>query len=231
VSLLREAAAEGQAFGIVLIDSRSAETVGIEDCGDILRQPQFGEARLVLLTCFAGHEAGRIAVAAGFDCYLSRPLHESQLLDVITAPKSSRKASAAPNSTLTDAPSSRILVAEDNAVNQRLMSKLLAKMGHAVEIAGNGRLAVEAATSQNYDLILMDCLMPVLDGFEATTAIRRQESPGRRVPIIALTANAMKGDRERCLEAGMDDYLSKPIDAGRLHAAIRRWTAEPAVRS
>jgi len=126
----------------------------------------------------------------------------------------------------------RILVAEDNAVNQRLMSKLLAKLGHAVEIAANGRLAVQAVTAENYDVILMDCLMPEMDGFEAAREIRRIESGARRIPIIALTANAMKGDRDRCLEAGMDDYLSKPVDPALLDTTIRRWTAsaEPAVK-
>ena len=117
-------------------------------------------------------------------------------------------------------------MAEDNAVNQKLMLKVLTKRGHVPEIAANGREAVRAALSKEYDVILMDCLMPEMDGFEATVEIRRQENPARRVPIIALTANAMKGDSDRCLEAGMDDYLSKPVDLALLDQAIQRWTTK-----
>jgi signal transduction histidine kinase/DNA-binding response OmpR family regulator len=225
LSLLGHAVAEGQPFGAVLIDHRCAEAKGFARCRAAFAQPQFGGMRLVLLTALAGHEKGRSAVAAGFDAYITRPLRESQLLEVIAPAPQAAGVKAPPVGSATAG--ARILVAEDNAVNQRLMSRLLVKMGHAIEIAANGRLAVDAAQHGDYDVILMDCLMPEMDGFAATVEIRRQESPGRRVPIIALTANAMKGDRERCLESGMDDYLTKPIDAGRLDAAIRRWTAGP----
>jgi two-component system sensor histidine kinase/response regulator len=126
----------------------------------------------------------------------------------------------------------RILLAEDNVVNQKLVSKLLERRGHTVSIAANGRLAVQALSRECYDLILMDVQMPEMDGFEATAIIREKErASGQHIPIIALTANAMKGDSERCLNAGMDAYLSKPIRAQELIQAVESFqkveTAQP----
>lgn len=115
-----------------------------------------------------------------------------------------------------------MLVAEDNGVNRLLASRLLERLGCTVDVVRNGREAVEAVAKATYDAVLMDCLMPELDGFEATRAIREREPDGRRLPIIALTANAVAGDRERCLAAGMDDYVSKPIVRGELEAALAR---------
>src|SRR5208282_5000664 len=106
----------------------------------------------------------------------------------------------------------RVLVAEDNIVNKKLMQKLLEKRGFIVEVVGTGREAVEALSGARFDLVFMDCQMPEMDGYEAASWIRRMEGNSRRTPVIALTANAMKGDAEKCLEAGMDDYLSKPIN-------------------
>ncbi len=117
----------------------------------------------------------------------------------------------------------RFLLAEDNAVNQKLVTRLLQKRGHAVVVAGNGREALAALCDASFDVVLMDVQMPEMDGFEATAAIRALERPsGTHIPIIAMTAHALKGDEERCLQAGMDDYVSKPIDGTRLFEAIRR---------
>src|SRR6202040_2508520 len=119
----------------------------------------------------------------------------------------------------------RVLLAEDNPVNQKLMLHVLEKRGYSVTIAGDGLLAWEAYKRQYFDLVLMDVQMPGMGGFEATKAIRQlEEATGRHIPIIALTAHAMKGDRERCLEAGMDDYLTKPIQKAALFEAIQRAT-------
>ena len=119
----------------------------------------------------------------------------------------------------------RLLVAEDNLVNQKVITYMLKRMGWACDVVSNGQLALEGATAGEYDAVLMDCQMPVMDGFEASTAIREAEaaSGAARIPIIALTANAMKGDRERCLEAGMDDYLTKPLDQSALQGLLERW--------
>ena len=121
----------------------------------------------------------------------------------------------------------RVLVAEDNAVNQKLIVRLLEKRGHRVTVAGNGREAVDAAARASFDLVLMDMQMPEMDGFEATAMIRVGERrSGAHLPIVALTAHAMKGDREKCLAAGMDDYLSKPIQPGELEEVLARFAGE-----
>jgi CheY-like chemotaxis protein len=119
------------------------------------------------------------------------------------------------------------LVAEDNQVNQRLVVRMLEKIGCRADLAGDGREAVEMAQRARYDVIIMDCFMPEMDGYQATAEIRRLQSEAGvlRVPIIALTANALPADRERCLAAGMDDYLSKPVRKEDLQAALERWPA------
>ena len=119
----------------------------------------------------------------------------------------------------------RVLVAEDNLVNQMVAVKLLDKMGYAADVACNGREAVERARKVPYDLILMDCQMPELDGYAATAEIRGHQGKAPHAPIIALTANSMQGDREKCLAAGMDDYLSKPIALEALAAILEKWGA------
>jgi CheY-like chemotaxis protein len=119
--------------------------------------------------------------------------------------------------------SSRVLLAEDNEINQRITLRLLQKLGLSADAVVNGREAVEAMAKKSYDLILMDCQMPVMDGFEATAVIRNREGSERHTPICALTANAMAGDRERCLAGGMDDYISKPVSLDKLQVAIERW--------
>ncbi|MEO8126687.1 MAG: PAS domain S-box protein [Bryobacteraceae bacterium] len=127
-----------------------------------------------------------------------------------------------------DAHQIRILVAEDNAINQRIALRILEKMGFAAEAVSTGRLALEAVQRDHYDVVLMDVQMPEMDGLEATASIRKLQSASRAIPIIAMTANAMSGDRERCLSAGMDDYVSKPVSASLLQATLERWTKRTA---
>jgi CheY-like chemotaxis protein len=135
------------------------------------------------------------------------------------APNPSASAPAAPGEELPW----RILVAENNAVNQKLTLRILEKAGYRADLAENGRVAVEKLAAGGYDLVLMDVQMPELDGLEATRIIRASETATRAIPIVATTANAMSGDREKCLAAGMDDYLTKPIQVRELHAVLGRW--------
>jgi len=161
----------------------------------------------------------------GIDAFRMKPLKQSDLLDAIVGVVATSE-SEETEIDLTPAPGEpgrrlRVLLAEDNAVNQRLAARVLQKQGHTVVIAGNGRTALEAVARELFDVVLMDVQMPDMNGFEATAAIRaREQITRRRTPIIALTAHAMKGDRERCLEAGMDAYVTKPIRSDELFAAI-----------
>ena len=154
--------------------------------------------------------------------YLPRPVREGTLRRTLLAHLTTPDIAPAAAIAGLASPRWRVLLAEDNPVNQRVAQRLLQKLGCEVVVVPNGEEAVAAASS-TWDAILMDCQMPIMDGFEATTAIRALEGDTRRVPIIALTAEALAGDRERCLRAGMDDYLSKPVRAEQLQAALDRW--------
>jgi signal transduction histidine kinase/FixJ family two-component response regulator len=158
--------------------------------------------------------------------------HFTALFDLSNgqAPRSASKAPAVNKTNAVDKANAEmtrplnILLAEDNVVNQRVAARILEKRGHVVQVVNNGREVIEALGCERFDLVLMDVQMPEMDGFEATAAIRqREQDTGKHIPIIAMTAHAMKGDRERCLEAGMDDYVSKPVDPKSLLAVLQRW--------
>ena len=123
-----------------------------------------------------------------------------------------------------DANSVRVLVAEDNAVNQKVALRMLEKLGVRADVAGNGIEALRMLRALPYDIVFMDCQMPEMDGYDATRAIRREEKPGRRGTVIAMTAEALAGAREACLAAGMDDYISKPVSSNALSSVLRKWT-------
>ena len=174
----------------------------------------------------------------GIDLYVTKPICRSELQSAIltalgvSRPLTGSAAGEDAQVVVANKRALRILLAEDNAVNQRVVLRLLEKKGHSLVIASNGIEAVEAFEREEFDAILMDVQMPAMGGFEATALIREKEkNRAGRIPIIALTAHAMKGDRERCLDAGMDDYVSKPIQAKELFETIDRMatnlTLEP----
>ncbi|MBI5919378.1 MAG: PAS domain S-box protein [Nitrosomonadales bacterium] len=234
--LMRRAVEAGTPFDVAIVDYSMPGMDGVT-LGKMLHDdPQFTRTRLVLLTAFDQRNLMQQAHAAGFSICLTKPVRQSELYDALA--REVEEATAGGVVAVLEAAASvamppvaaksekLILLVEDNAVNQRLAQYQLGKLGYAVKLATNGEEAVAMAQTVPYTLILMDCQMPVMDGFEATRAIRLAEQGKMRRPIVAMTANAMQGDRERCLEAGMDDYLSKPIDPARMREVLERWVAQ-----
>src|SRR5215471_15495073 len=223
---MKRAAAAGHPFPLVLLDAVMPDLDGLAVAEEIRHDPALAGATVMMLT--SADRPGDLARCRelGIAAYLHKPIKQSELLNaVLTAlgrlaePKT---APAPPDVCAPGAPRGlRVLVAEDNEINQELAVNLLQKMGHTAVLADNGEAALAAWEREPFDLILMDVQMPDLDGFAVTQAIRTKETAtNAHVPIIALTAHAMKGDRERCLTAGMDAYVSKPIDPGALLAAL-----------
>jgi signal transduction histidine kinase/CheY-like chemotaxis protein len=217
---LSEAQEAGEPFALILMDMHMPGMDGFELIERIQQSPHPSTATIMMLTS-AGHrgDAARCQ-ELGVAAYLLKPIRQSELREAIARVLGAREQKGAipliTRYSLQDArePAAalRILLAEDNPVNQLLASRLLEKRGHFVAVAGNGREALEALEKDRFDLVFMDVQMPVMDGFEATAAIRKKEgASGVRLPIVALTAHAMKGDREKCLAVGMDGYLTKPI--------------------
>jgi signal transduction histidine kinase/CheY-like chemotaxis protein len=230
--LMRAMAESGTPFRLVILDYQMPDMDGIHLADAIRRDASLGEPALLLLSSAERRFDFELFREARIGAYLTKPVGQSELLDAVAHALHPRNGDGGPAPEHEAAPAARILsilLAEDNAVNQRLVARLLEKRGHAVEIASNGREAVEKTRRQSFDVVLMDVQMPELNGFDATRAIREREKPlGVRIPIIALTAHALNNDRERCLDAGMDDFVSKPIEPSELFAALERVVcAEP----
>jgi PAS domain S-box-containing protein len=226
--VLGAAADAGEPYELVVLDSRMPGMDGVQLAGAIRDRPSLRSARLLMLTSTG--EAG----VPGVDRCVTKPVRRGMLLETVaeligTAPQPSvsMPVAAMPVAAVAPAPATdrtgqRLLVAEDNAVNQVVIEAMLAKRGYTVDIVANGRDAVLKLSSE-HRAVLMDCEMPVLDGYRATGEIRAAEGDGRRVPIIAMTARALADDRQRCLDAGMDDYLPKPLREADLDATLERW--------
>ncbi len=228
---LRSAASRGEPFDVVVVDLNMPEMDGLEVARAINADAELGRPRLVMLTSTAQLGEVRRAADAGIAGYLTKPVRQSQLYDCLaTVTGDSGPAPAmVTRQRLVEARGrarARLLVAEDNLVNQKVATRTLEAMGFRVDVATDGVDAVRAVASGSYAAVLMDCQMPRMDGYEATAVIRDQEGERRRTPIIAMTASAMEGDRDRCLAAGMDDYLAKPLRADQLRAALHRWVGE-----
>ena len=236
MTALEIAADGGKSFDIAVVDywmpGEDGESLGRR----IRRNPALAQTKLVLATSSGLQDEAARAEEAGFDAYLIKPVRQSVMFDCLASLSgratvgSEERASAGAQGQTASAGSValrglRILLAEDNQVNQMLATVMLQKEGHHVDVAHNGIEAVSAVRSLPYDLVLMDVNMPEMDGIEATAQIRALGGEPGKIPIVAMTANAMKGDRETYLAAGMDDYVSKPIDKNRLFAAIGRHCA------
>ncbi len=244
LNLLWRAVAQGHPFGLVLLDGRMPGVDGPALAAEISQSPQLSGCPIILLT--SEDRPGRLARPreAGIAAVLRKPLQQKELIETVhqvlsrsprELPEESLLPAAAENGPgkVSSMRPLRILVAEDNALNQQVVQHLLERCGHAVRMAGDGRETVKALEQGDFDLLLLDVHMPELDGFRVIETLRQGErGSGRHLPVIALTARSMKGDRERCLQAGMDDYLAKPIRRSELFAAIERVlagkpTAEP----
>jgi PAS domain S-box-containing protein len=224
---LREARIKQAPFRFVLLDAHLPDMDGLAVAKQVLRLPRSSRPRVLLLTSAGGRGTATRSKRLGVTACLPKPVKQSELFDTIVdalglpAEEKIRSSSAEIGRPRTTKRKLRILVGEDNPVNQKLAAYLLKKRGHLAEVAENGREVLDALKKKRFDVALMDVQMPEMDGFEATRAIREEEKHrGGHLPIIAMTAHAMKGDRERCLEAGMDAYLSKPIDASELFSVI-----------
>lgn len=244
---LMRAAAPRQRYDLVLLDFMMPTMDGIEVARLIKADPLLASTKLLILTSAGRRGDGQRAREAGIDGYLTKPVRQTHLWSCLTKIMGRATSEDSPpvalvtrhtiaeTATRTRPP---ILIAEDNPVNQKLAVRLLEKLGYRADVAANGLEAVTAVKRIPYGAVLMDCQMPEMDGFEATKAIRLRElqqqgeeadlshiTP-RHLPIIAMTANAMKGDRELCLEAGMDDYIAKPIKPDALKAVLERWVLQ-----
>ncbi|WP_341229036.1 hybrid sensor histidine kinase/response regulator [Nocardioides salarius] len=224
LAALRDATAQGRPYPLAVLDMCMPQMDGLELAATISQDPQLAGVRMVLLT--SGPDIStQQALRAGIVARLTKPV---RLHDLRTALS---EALADP----ADAPSGRggarprpahrghLLVVEDDETNQMVATGITRRLGFTIDIAGNGREALDAVARRHYDAVLMDCQMPVLDGYDATRELRAREGDGPRTPVIAVTASAVMGDRERCLAAGMDDYLSKPFDPSGLDAVLTRW--------
>jgi two-component system sensor histidine kinase/response regulator len=228
LTALHAAARGGEPFELVVLDGQMPGMDGIELGQAISLAPSLRGARLVMLTSTTDRRVA--ARAAGIDHYLQKPVRRLRLLEVVADAMGSAGESADEPLASGDAQTTHedtLLVVEDNIVNQRVIEAMLGKRGFKVEVANNGREALTMLTVRSYALVFMDCQMPEMDGYAATAAIRSRESGSSRLPIVAMTAHAMKGDRERCLAAGMDDYLAKPLRPAELDEALERWLGTP----
>ena len=268
LALLQQHAKGEQSFDIALLDHTLSETIqedGLSLAKRIRQDSGISHIPLILLTALGKRGEGKLAQHAGFNGYLTKPIRHQQLQrclqmilgsDQRIAPAAtSHSSTLITRHTVEEAQAqtqAHILLAEDNVVNQKVAVRMLQKIGYRVDVVENGQEAVEAVGRTSYDLVLMDCQMPEMDGLEATRAIRKAESKKlevrskevetdnpetpdsllltthcSRVPIVALTANALSGDREICLEAGMDDFLTKPIRMEELETMICKWLPHP----
>ena len=232
---LRVAAAENNPFRVALLDQEMPGMGGSELGRQIKADPLLQSTLLIMVTSLCQRGDAAALEKIGFVGYLPKPVRQSQLYGCIALALDRRRDPEVPVPLITRHTVAevanrgiRILLAEDNLINQKVALSILGKLGYKADVVANGLEAVRALELIDYDVVLMDCMMPDMDGYEATAVIRNPESKVRnhKVTIIAMTANAMQGDREHCLEVGMDDYLAKPVKKPELAAILEKWGRE-----
>lgn len=231
---LQQAADANRSYPLILVDGMMPDMDGFTLAERIHQHPQFSKATIMMLTSANQHGDAARCRELGVAAYVVKPVQQADLLQTIVNVLGIESLSAGTSvaipkpQPMPTGPSLSILLAEDNVVNQKVALRFLQKQGHRVVVAGNGKEALRILNEQPFDVVLMDVQMPEMSGFEATACIRAAEQgTSRHIPIIAMTAHAMKGDRERCLAAGMDDYLAKPIDAQDLAEVLQAVTSAP----
>jgi|GEM_PF-1463314 PAS domain S-box len=226
LELLRAAATDGSPYDVVVLDLNMPDMDGLELAHAIGADPSLAGSHLFMLSS-SGRITRDVAEAAGLDGTMTKPVRQSELFNCLmgglSMPLDQTESDASPVTPERMALRGNLLLVEDNTMNQLVATKLLGKLGYEVAVAGNGIEALAEMDRADYDAVLMDCQMPEMDGYAATREVRRREGDARHTPIIAMTAAAMQGDREECLAAGMDDYLTKPIRADALAEMIERW--------
>lgn len=236
LALIRRAATEGKPFDLAILDMHMPGMDGLALGRAIRDDANLDHTRLVLLTSLGRRGDAKVAHASGFSAYLTKPVRKKHLYDCLRLVMGQAQATHADTPAAAPTPPLitrhqvaemhahvRLLVVDDNPVNQKVAVKMLEKLGYRVDVAGNGNEGLAALSRHAYTLVFMDCQMPELDGFETTRMIRAHEQPGTHLPIIAMTANAMEGDREHCLSSGMDDFVSKPVKSQDLHRVLTQW--------
>ncbi len=232
----------GRAYDIALVDLSLGDADGIRLISELKEHELLRDVRCILLSSVSARYSQERADEAGIEHLMTKPVRAFQLKQTLLrlVRQAAEPAEPEPAEVAVAAPASRgpasaadpdarghLLVVEDNKVNQKVAAGFLKRLGYSIDFAGNGREALEALDlGGEYDAVLMDCQMPEMDGYQATAAIRKRNDHNRVIPVIAMTANAMQGDRQQCIDAGMDDYVSKPIEADELAEVLGRWVQE-----
>ncbi len=231
LEILRRHASTAGSFQLVLVDSKMPDMNALELRREIKSDPRIDGIPIILVSAVFPRDGEAGLVVQGFDAYLNKPVKKARLQEaVLTAlglqePTGAEEKEFSARHSVKDPARKqcKILVVEDNIVNQKVTAKMLEKEGYRCDVAADGEEAVEALSRIKYDLVFMDCQMPVMDGYEATAEIRRREGTGQHTPIIAMTAHAIKGAREDCLKTGMDDYVSKPVKMPALNEILQKY--------
>ena len=235
---------EDRPFDAILLDHQMPEMDGEDVAKAVRALRELDQTRILILTSVGRRGDARRFKELGCAAYLTKPIRQSQLLDALAETlvdpdqEQEESTSGTPGGGIVTrhslgedaARTAQVLLAEDNLVNQKVAVRILEKSGHRVDVAENGKKALEALTQKSYDMVFMDVQMPEMDGFAATREIRKMEQKYRELPVVAMTAHAMKGDREKCIASGMDDYIAKPVVPKTLLEMVQRWAGKKVVR-